>query len=582
MTKRRRIGVYICHCGGNISDYLDVKKVRDAIAQEPDVIVAKTAMFTCSDATQQEMIDDIKSKNLDALVVASCSPKLHLLTFRGVAKRAGLNPYQYVQVNIREQVSWAHRDDYEGATREAIRLVRGGVAKARLTKPLVPMEVETVKKVLIVGAGVAGLRAAIALADMGIYVFVVEKEPEVGGWVGRFSTMYPHDKSGKQLIDELLIEVARRGSRITIFTGATLVKKTGCLGDFDVTIKADGETISLKVGAVIVATGFEPYEPKIGEYGYGMSGVLTLPRFKEMVDTANGSLEYKGKKVRSIAYIYCVGSRQNPAEENAHTYCSRYCCNSTVHTSLLVSRLDPSIHQFHLYRDIRTYGKYETMYEEVQKRGAVFIKFDENEPPAVDAVDGKLRVRVKDLLTEQEELELNPDLVVLVTGMVPRPNKDLTDVLKLPVGRDGFYNEIHPKLRPVETVIDGVYIAGAAQGPKNSTESVASALAAASKAAALIIRGEAEIQPQVAYVDVDRCEWCGKCFEECPYDAIQRATCGCEGVAVCEQREVAVVNSAICKGCGACVPVCPVDAIHVKGYEDEVIETAIEAMAKEV
>ncbi len=574
MTERR-IGVYICHCGGNISDYLDVKQVRDAVANEPGVVVAKTTMFACSDAGQQEMIDDIKEKKLDGLVVASCSPKLHLLTFRGVAKRAGLNPYQYVQVNIREQDSWAHREDWEGATEKAIELVRAGIAKARLSKPLKPLEVETVKKALIIGGGIAGLRAALVLADMGIYVYLIEREEKVGGWVSKFSIMYPHDKSGKEIIDELLSEIAKRGSKITIFTKAELLKKAGYLGNFEVTIKVGdkpGETIDLKVGSIIVATGFDTYEPKQGEFGYGMKGVVTLPKFKEMVEASDGELRYDGKQVKSVAYIYCVGSRQKPDVENANTYCSRYCCNATIHTSILVSKVDPTVHQFHLYRDIRTYGKYETLYEESQKLGSVFIKFDEDAPPVVDSPNGTLRVKVKDLLTNREEVEIYPDLVVLVTGMVPRQNADLTNALKIPIGRDRFYNEIHPKLRPVETVIDGVYIAGVAQGPKNSSESTASALAAASKAAALVMKGYTELQPTVAFVDPDKCEWCGACLEACPYEAIKKVKDEQRG------KEVAEVTELLCKGCGGCVPVCPADAIQVKGYEDQTILAAIDAL----
>ncbi len=415
---------------------------------------------------------------------------------------------------------------------------------------------------------------------MGIYVYLIEQEEKVGGWASKFSVMYPHDKSGKELVSELLAEIAKRGSKITIFTNAKLLKKAGYLGNFEITIGIGGnadkaETINLEVGAVIVATGFDTYKPKQGEFGYGLKGVITLPEFKEMVEASNGKIEYDGKQVKSVTYIYCVGSRQKADVENANTYCSRYCCNATIHTSTLVSKIDPTIHQFHLYRDIRTYGKYETLYEETQKLGSLFLKFDEDEPPVVDSPNGNLRVRVKDLLTDREEIEISSDLVVLVTGMVPRENSSLTNALKIPLGRDRFYNEIHPKLRPVETVIDGVYIAGAAQGPKNSSESVASALAAASKAAGLVMKGYTELQPLVAYVDPDKCEWCGLCSEACPYEAIEKSTDEQRG------KEIATVAGILCKGCGGCVPVCPTDAIQVKGYEDQTIMDAIDALLEE-
>lgn len=563
-----RIGVYICHCGGNISDYVDVERVREAIEREEGVVVAKTTMFVCSEAAQKEIIEDVKEKGINRLVIASCSSKLHLYTFRGLAERAGLNPYQYVQVNIREQDSWAHTDDPEGATEKAIRLVRSGIRKARKSKPLHPIRLDTVRKVLIIGGGIAGLRAAITLAYMGIYVFLVEKEKSLGGWIGKFSSLYPHDRNGKEIVTELLRE-AKEKEEITIFTEAELVEKSGTVGDFNVKIRAKDEVIPLNVGAIIVATGFEAYSPSEGEFGYGTDGVVTLPEFKQMVENSNGKLEFAGKKIRTITYIYCVGSRQ----QEGNTYCSRYCCTSTVHTAILTHKIDPSIRQFHLFRDIRTYGKYELLYEEAGKKGSVFIKYDETEPPVVEKSNGRLRVRVKDILTQREELELETDLVVLVTGMEPRKNNKLVDILKLPIGRDGFFNEIHPKLRPVETLVDGVYIAGAAQAPKNASETTASALAAAAKAAGLVMKGYVELEPQVAIVNEETCEWCGKCLEACPYEAIEKRKHG--------EKEVAFVFEALCKGCGACVAACPVDAIDIEGYTDLQIKEMIDALLKE-
>jgi heterodisulfide reductase subunit A len=570
----RRIGVYICYCGGNISDYVNVEKVREVVKDEPGVIVAKTTMFACSDAAQQEMIDDIKGENLDGLVVASCSPKLHLFTFRGTAIRAELNPYQYVQVNLREQDSWAHTDDRAGATDKAIRLVRAGIAKAGLTEPLEPIRIETVPKALVVGAGIAGMRAAVGLADLGIQVFLVERSPEVGGWIGKLGEISPYGEKGSELIAKLTAEVTKRDS-ITVFTEAQVVEKSGCIGNFEVKIEVKGgDRISLNVGTIIVATGFDSYTPKEGEYGFGTEGILTLPDFRALLDSANGRLTYNGREVKRITYIYCVGSMQKPDVENPHLYCSRYCCSAAVHTSLLAGDKVASLRQYHLFRDIRTYGKLESLYNQARERGAIFIKFDPDQPPVVERRDGQLTVRVKDLLTAGEEMELDTDLVILVAGMVPRKNEQLVDVLKLPQSLDGFFNEIHPKLRPVETVIGGVLIAGTCQGPKTSSESVASALAAVAKAAPIMMKGYVELPPLIAAVDPERCQWCGLCNEACPYNALDRVHYN--------GKEIAAVNEALCKGCGACVPVCPYDALDVKGYTDAQIRAMIKALAKEV
>jgi len=570
---RRRIGVYVCHCGGNISDYVDVDRVREAAAGEPGVVVAKTAMFTCSDATQQEMVQDIREHELDGLVVASCSPKLHLFTFQGVAKRAGLNPYRYTQVNMREQCSWTHTDDPAGATAKAVRLVRAAIARTNLTEALEPMVVNTVAGVLVVGAGIAGLRAAVALSDLGLAVWLVERAAAPGGWVAGFGKMYPHDRNGRELIDRLLAEVKKRDN-IALFTGAELVEKSGGTGDFNVTVLVNGhEEIRVNVGAVIVATGFDTYQPGEGEYGYGTDGVITLPELKALLDGSGGRLVYKGREVKDLVYIYCVGNRQAEGEER--TYCSRYCCNAAVHASLLVAESNPGIHQFHLYRDVRTYGKFEVLYNRLRETGAVLhLRFDENEPPVVGRDGtGKLKVTVKDLLTYGEDVAIAADLVVLVTGMMPRENGGLIDVLKLPLGRDGFFNEIHPKLRPVETVVDGVFICGTCQGPKNSAESVASALAAVSQSAALLKKGYVELAPLIATVNPELCEWCGECAGSCPYAAITRERW--------RDREIASVNPVVCKGCGGCVPLCPRDAIDLQGYTDAQITSMIDALARE-
>ncbi|MGP8072474.1 MAG: CoB--CoM heterodisulfide reductase iron-sulfur subunit A family protein [Thermoplasmata archaeon] len=569
----RRIGVVICQCGGNISDYVDTEKVRAEAAKEGMVVSTQVQMFACSDAAQQAVIQEIRERKLDGVVVCSCSPKLHTATFRAMTQRAGLNPYEYTQVNIREQCSWAHTHDRPAATEKALKLVRAGVAKTALSTPLERMRVETIPKVLIVGAGVAGLRAALALSDLGISVHLVEKAEQAGGQVVRWGSLFPNDKNGRALIDGLLEEVRRR-ENVVLYLSTELVEKEGRVGEFRVRLRtATGDSIALTVGAIVVATGFDPYSPATGEFGYGLDGVLTLPEFKELLANHPGPLVYRGRPVRTIAYVYCVGSREESKETGPHLYCSRYCCSATSHIATVVSARDPSVHQFHLFRDIRTYGKYEALYERALRAGSVFLRYGEDSLPSVTRDGEGLRVSVHDRLMRGEDVEIRPDLVVLVTGMVARENDALARVLKLPLGQDGFFHEIHVKLRPVETVVDGVFIAGAAQGPKNVAESVTSVLASVAKAGALLMKGYVDLDPLVAKVDPTLCVWCDECTKACPYGAVSPVEYG--------DRRVAEINRVLCKGEGACVPVCPKQAVSVQGYTNAQITAMIDALAKE-
>lgn len=571
----KKIGVYVCQCGGNISDYGDVDEVVAAVEKEEGVAVAKTAII-CSDATQNDIIADAQEQGLDGLVIASCSPKLHTYTFRDVARRAGMNPFQYTQVNVREQCSWTHTDDHEGATEKAVRLVRAGINRTRLTEPLEPIVVETTPASLVVGGGVAGLRAALGLAEIGLSVFLVEKEAELGGWVAGFREMYPHGRNGRKLVTKLEEKVCAHPA-ITVFTNAELVAKSGSFGSYQATVAVTSggrlEQIQVDVGSIVVATGFDTYQPEAGEFGHG---VVTMAEFKKLLDETDGPLTYNGRPVRTVAYIYCVGSRQDESVEGANTYCSRYCCTAAVHTATLVADRPGRVHQYHFYRDIRTYGKYELLYAEALEKGSAFVKYPDDEPPAVekDAKTGGVTVTARDLLSEGEEVALTADLVVLVTGMVPRANDGLVSTLKLPVGASGFYNEIHPKLRPVETVVDGAYICGACQGPRSSSEAVASGLAAVTQSAAILKRGFAELDPLVATVDVDTCAWCGACETTCPYDAIAKVTH--------DGKEVATISKTAWKGCGGCIPVCPSDAIDLQGYTDAEIRAMIDGMLEVV
>ncbi len=645
---KEKIGVYICHCGGNISDYVDVDQIGKMLKQEHGVLISKDIMFACADSSQKEMIQDIQDNKLDAIVVASCSPKLHLHTFKGVAGRAGLNPSNYVQVNIREQCSWPHSDQPMDASVKAVGLIRAGINRVIHSEALEDLEITAKKSVMVIGAGVAGMRAAISLAKLGNEVFLVEQDHFVGGRIAQSGELFMSGQHGKDLVKQLYDEL-KKEKNISLFTGASIEKVTGSLGNFQVdlslkpryvTWKKDGcdiemamkecpvsvpdpfnfgltqrkalyknypealpdipvadiealkdhkeyltkfgnciepnqivETISLTTSTVLVTTGYDTYMPTDGEYGFkNIEHVITLPEYKRLLETSNGSLIYKNRKIKSIAYIYCVGNRQTKGE-NKH--CSRYCCTAAIHTSIITNRKHPEVKAYHLFRDIRTYGKQELLYDASSKQGDVYIRFEEKEPPKIEMNGNNMLVTVKDYLTLKMELELEVDLVVLVIGMVHRKDSsEISEKFKIPVGNDKFFNEIHPKLKPVETVIKGVFIAGACQGPRNITESVQSSLAAAAKVNSLIRTGSISLDPIIARIDAEKCVWCGKCAEVCEYNSLKKVEHN--------GKEIATVNKATCAGCGICAPVCPEDAIEIVQYTNNEIEGMIDGFASSV
>jgi heterodisulfide reductase subunit A len=641
----KKIGVYICQCGSNISDVVDVEKTKAAIADIEGVHILKTTMFACSDSAQNEIIEDIKANQLEGLVVASCSPKLHLPTFRNVAKRAGLNPYQYVQVNIREQSSWAHSDQPVQATEKAIQLIKAGITKAQFARALDPIWINAENAVAVVGAGITGMRIALGLASLGTRVFLLERDHFLGGRIPQWGPLTGSEKTGKQLVEQLYQELGQY-ENIEIYTGVEIETVNGSVGDFTLNFNVrpryireniDAERINelidacparipdpfnfqktdmpavyfrypgarpgipvadmqalknhqaymehfndcldpgqshkqhqVRAGAVILATGFDPYRPETGEFGYGNHpDIITLDELKRALEREGGISSWNGHPVRQIAFIYCVGSCQTDGENK---YCSRFCCTTTLDTSLQIKKTHPGIQCIHLYRQIRTYGKQELIYEEASRNGDIFLKFDDEEPPEVAVKDQQVSVKLRDQLTMGMEIEVRPDLLVLVTGMVPSKGYEKSaELFKAPLGRDKFFNEVHPKLRPVETVIDGIFIAGASQGPKNIPESVKSGLSAVAKSHALLKEEKIELDPTIAYVDPEKCSWCDLCSNICPFDAIKT-----------EQyngKQVAAIISSSCKGCGMCNPVCPTDAIDLIGYTNDEIEGMIESIA---
>ncbi len=570
---KKKLGIYICACGGNISDYVDIEKVKDSIKDEDCVILAKTTMFACGDSNQNDMDTDIKENNLSGIVVASCSPKLHLSTFRAVSERAGLNKYNYVHANIREQASWAHSDDKSGATDKAILLVKAAIAKARLAESLEPIVIESKRSVAVIGGGVAGLKAALSLSRMQDEVFLIERESRVGGKLHELDTISPEQITGKELLASLEEDI-KNEKNIILLTNSEVVGYSGNIGDFKLKVNISGsQGQSLKdinVGSILVATGFNSYTPADGEFGYNqIKNVITLPQFRNLLRNNNEKLVYNDKEINSIAYIYCVGSRQVKGDNK---YCSRYCCTAAVQASLDVKHKYPEIQNYHFTRGVRTYGKQELIYKESNRVGDIYIQFPDKKPPVLTEFEGAISIKAGDLLSEKKEVEAIADLVVLITGMVPDKDTSLGSLLKLPKGRDKFFNEIHMKLRPVETVIDGITIAGTCQGPKNVMESVNSAMSAAAKSHSFVSKGELELEPIIAYVEKASCNWCNACSNACPFNAISMIDF--------EGRSVATINTSTCKGCGMCLPVCPSDSIELISFTNKEMESMIDVLAQ--
>ncbi len=658
-----RLGVYVCHCGGNISDVVDVDAVAEALSREDGVSVSRHLAFMCSDEGQGQITKDIEELGLDRVIVAACTPSLHETTFRKAVIRAGMNPYLFLPANIREQVSWAHPHDAEAATDKAISVVRAAVGKSRLLEPLEPLRVDAVHRVLVIGGGVAGLRAALDASAMGQEVTLIEKTPFLGGRSMQLGSVYPTDEPAvplvRRLIDEVLLD-----ERIDIRTNTRMTAQSGFLGDFSVTltteprgvdetlkdpalaveacptvvpdefndgismrkafykphpqavpelyaidwasctrcgecvlaagagIEIDGvpEDEVVEVGAIIVATGYDHYQPREGEYGYKSSErVITLPQLERMLDPdgpTGGKVLVDGTTPRSMAFIHCVGSRQiagvdEPGSKGRlNEYCSRVCCTATLQATNEVRRRMPETAVYDLYRDIRTYQKeQEDYYVDASKLGVRFLRFGNEDRPEVrlsDDGDYPLTVKVTDTLTFGAQLEVPADLVVLGVGMEPRDVGDIVDMTKAPVGNDDFLLEVHPKLRPVETAIAGIYLAGASQGPKDITESTSSASAAAVKAAMVLARDYVEMEPFVARVDLARCIGAGDCVEACNYDGAISLTEVETEEGVFEQK--AYVNPVACVGCGACVAACPSEAIDVQGWEMDQYRAMIDAI----
>jgi heterodisulfide reductase subunit A len=661
-----RIGVFVCWCGENIARTVDVDRVVEEVAKLPGVRCAVNYKYMCSDPGQTMIREKIASEKLDGVVVASCSPHMHLKTFRKAAQTAGLNPYLLEVANIREQCSWVHSDRDE-ATEKAIELIRMAVAKVKNNHALQPIKVPVTRRAMVVGGGVAGIQAALDIADAGYEVVMVEREPSIGGKMAGLSETFPTLDCSQCILTPRMVDVGQH-PRIKLYTYSEVEAVDGFVGNFEVTIrqkaryvditkctgcgecskacplkknksefdfgmgsrsaiympfpqavparpvidknvcamltrgkcgvcakkcaagainyKDEDKLVKEKVGAVVLATGYKLYsigkqDGKIagyGEYGYGMyKDVIDSLQFERLLSASgptNGEVKRPsdGKTPKNVVFISCVGSRDNA---KGLTYCSKICCMYTAkHTMLYKHKVhDGQAHVF--YMDIRSAGKNydEFVRRAIEQDGA---KYYRGRVSKITEQNGKLIVRGADTLAGTP-VTVEADLVVLAAAM--RPADGVTELAqKLNVGCDqfGFLMESHPKLRPVETNTAGVYICGAAQAPKDIPESVAQASAAASKVQITLSAAELTREPEIARINEKTCAACFRCFEACPYHAIEKAEVrNRKGELV---KRTARVNAGLCMGCGTCVSICPSKNADIEGFTEQETYAMIESL----
>jgi heterodisulfide reductase subunit A len=645
----KRIGVFVCHCGINIAATVDVEKVVEEVRRYPGVAHAEHYQYMCSDPGQKLVQEAIDEHKLDGVIVAACSPTLHEVTFRRASEKAGLNPYQCEIANIREQCSWVHADR-EAATRKAVRIIESLVEKVKYDESLTPLSVDLTRRALVVGGGVAGIQAALDVANSGYQVILVEKQPSIGGHMAQLSETFPTldcsqciltpkmveagqhpnirlmtysevegisgyvgnftarirkkaayvnwdvctgcgvctEKCPKKVDSEFNRNMGTRGAIYTMFPQAVpnypVIDRDNCLyfikgrcricekscdlGAID--YQQEDEIIEEKVGAVIVATGYDTLPlDQLGEYGYGkLPDVIDGMAFERLLSASGptgGEIRRPsdGKVPREVVFVQCAGSRD---PENHLPYCSKICCMYTAKHALLYKHRVHDGQPYIFYIDVRTGGKsYEEFYHRVsEEEGVVYIR---GKVSRVFQDGDRMIVWGVDTLTGKK-VEIAADLVVLATGMIPTAgSSELFSTMKLAADENGFLSEAHPKLRPVESIQAGFYLAGAAQGPRDIPETVAQASGAASKVIALFSQEKLFHEPIVACVDEDLCSGCKVCISACPYDAREFD----------EKEGIVRVNELLCEGCGACVVSCPSGATQQKNLTDEQIREMVKA-----
>jgi heterodisulfide reductase subunit A len=550
-----RIGVFVCHCGVNIGSVVDVPAVVQTAAKLPGVEYAGEFLYVCSQDSQAAIREAIEEHKLNRVVVASCSPRTHKPLFQETMREAGLNAYLFEMANIRDQCSWVHMNEPEKATEKAKDLVKMVVAKASLLEPVKQISVGVNPKVLVIGGGVTGMTNALSLAEQGYSVHIVEKSNELGGNALRIKHGFKGEDVQGFVND--LIDKVKSSDKIEVSLGTEVSEVSGYVGNFKTTLST-GDVV--EHGVTVIAIGGREYKPT--EYLYGENdAVFTQLELEEALSSNNP----KVTQAKNIVLIQCVGSR-----DTERPYCSRVCCNKSVKLALKLKEINPDVNVFILYRDVRTYGFNEENYREARQKGVIFIRYNEEDKPNVEAAENGLKVTVTDHVLG-EPVVIEADAVGLAAAILaPEDNARMNQLFKVPLNADGFFLEAHMKLRPVDTAADGIFIAGLAHGPKSMEENISQAKAAAGRALTILSKDSLDSSGVVAVVQPDKCAACLTCVRLCPFNAPRI------------NNYAAEIEAVLCQGCGSCAGECPNKAITLQSYKDVMLMQMVDGLYKEV